>query len=325
MPDRRRRPDPDTLTDPKTGRRLYARTDWVPEKGSGAGRILELLVDTHNITVPLAAYALQGETAGRSAFTPSHVGHTLTKLWRYGFARRFFRPVEPGRGSAAYVYLPTSAGAKCVLDPADWLRERKRIANRAANPATRYEHALGAVQLKIMWRLGSPAMAHLFETERWWPDRGLEFIVRVDHENIKLAPDQTALIEHKSGDFYRPIFFEIETAHKNYARQRQRFEGYRALVTTNADIAAHVIEGETGIVPVNGVVVFVTPTAEEAERMRRFAASVLQLGKKRMPEFWFGSFDQFVNRGVFLPPAALFESRFRNLRGEAGALIVAHE
>lgn len=365
MPDRRQPPDPETLIDPKTGRRLYARPDWVPQ--GAAARILRVLVAHHQLTVPLVSYALQGERIehgrqkGRQAqFTPSHCGHVLTKLWRYGFVRRYYRPVEPGLGSAANVYLPTSAGAKLVLEPQDWLRERKKIANRAAHPSTRYEHGLGIAQFRLMWQRGAPAQADLFDTETWWSDRELQFTVRVDtvdaarcdrrdcphwpHRHI--SPDAAVLAailpkadDPKDEGYFKPLFVEVETTHKNYARLRAHFRAYRDLVTderTHKDQVVKVIEQQTGIVPAFGAVVFLTPTEVEAERLCRFAYDVLEIGTKKTPLFWFGSLDQFtqarvrgnlrtgkqVTERVMAPPETLFQPVFRNVRGERGAFIV---
>ncbi len=331
MPDRRRPPDRETLIDPKTGKVLYAgKADWQP--GATGRRILELLYRYHHMTPRLLAYALERE----GEIGDSHVRHQLTRLWRYHFVERFPRLTESGMGSQENVYVPTTLGARLVVDPSDWPAVRKQVAGRVAKPLVRPEHALGLAQLRLMWELAAPKFERIFQTEAFWSDKEYAFKPRVDQKEVYLAPDATVLIAHEAGDYYKPIFLELETTHKNYERLRQRFRAYRELVLERPEIAQRQIEKRTGIVPEKGAVLFLAPTAKEAERLRSFAAQVLEVPKRKAPEFWFGSLDALskprervdattgrvsVER-VLLPPETLFGPVLRNLHGKVGRLVV---
>ena len=318
------------------------KTDLPPwQPGLAARRLLELLREYRYITPGLAGMVYE-HRHGRGRW---NVHHELTRLWRYGYAERFFRPVE--WGSSQHVYALSVDGAHVVVDPKDWRVERRRVYNVAKQKAN-YEHALAVTLLHVLWVVGSAGQANLFGTVHIWQDKDGDrdrvrnrFIARVDSEDVAIDPDLTVLIAHQERDYYRPYFFEVERSHKNYDRLRRRLRAYEYLLSKKGEqVVQDVFQRETGIVPERGMAVFVAQDRGHAERLRTSAKRIVGADT----ELWFTSLEQllevktrmkkdgtaYVHRNgepqeqeVPIPPASFFTRHLLTaLDGKRGQLVV---
>jgi hypothetical protein len=327
MPSRSRRPTKGDLP------------PWEP--GRSALRILGILREYRYLTTDLVALAYEA-AHDRGKY---QVRQQLTKLWRYGYVERHYRPAE--WGSSQYVYTLSVDGARLVIDRKDWPYERHGVYN-LAKVKRDYEHQLAVALVHMLWNLGSVSQDKLFLTAEAWhdkqgtPDRVVnEFAADVDGQDVKVQPDLTFLIGHQRKSYYRPYFFEIERTHKNWERIRRRFRAYGYLLGSKGEKAvAEIFERELGIVPERGMGVFIGADKAHAERLRFMARREV----KPDTELWFGSLsDLFETKPslradgkphldrhgnpkeveVPIPSEAFFERELlRNLDGKPGRLVV---
>jgi hypothetical protein len=270
---------------------------WQPS--SSTRRILEYLLEYRYLTSEMLAYIYETEHKQGRAY----VQKQLTRLWRYGFAERFYRPTDkPGWGSSQYVYTLSVDGAHLAIDPEDYDDERRKVYNRAQPKAT-YEHPLAVALLQILWNLGSPAQDGLFTTRTLWQDKegtGKEtwnhFEAPVGEEGaaVSVEPDMTVLIAHQEREFYRPYFFEVERTTKNHERRRRRFRAYEHLLSkAGATHVGQVFKKHIDLAehwPAAGMAVFVAADAHDAELQRRLALRTVP----HDTELWFTSLDRLL-------------------------------
>jgi hypothetical protein len=268
------------------------KADLAPwEPGRTARRVLELLHEYRYMTPSLAGMVYEHRhSRGRS-----NVPHELTRLWRHGYAERFYRPAE--WGSSQHVYVLSVDGAHVVIEPKDWPDERRKVYN-TAKQKTNYEHALAVTLLHGLWEVGSAGLEELFTTVTIWQDKDGQkdrvrnrFTAQVDGEDVRIEPDLTVLIAHQQRGYYRPLLFEVERSHKNYERQRQRFQAYEDLLSRRGErVVQDVFSRESGITPERGMAVFVAEDRGHAERLRRSAQDIVRADT----ELWFTSLDQLL-------------------------------
>lgn len=280
MPSRFRRPDPKTLP------------PWEP--GRSALRILELLDTYRYLTTDLVGLVYAAQNAsGRGKW---HVRQELSRLWKYGYVERFFRPAE--WGSNQFAYTLSVVGARRIIEPGDWPDEKGRFYNWVRQK-TDYEHALAVSLFHVLWRVGSQSQAHLFETISVWQDKQgdrdrvvNEFRAQVGEDEVPILPDLTILYGHRKG-YTRPLFVEVERTHKNLARLRRRLGAYGYLLSAKGEGAVdRVFEREHGITPQRGMTLYICADQGAAERLRMLAKSVVSADT----ELWFTSLDRLIEQ-----------------------------
>lgn len=314
---------------------------WQPGKSSR--QILEYLHHYRYLTSELLGLIYEAEQ-GRGRY---QVQHELTRLWQYGLAERFYRPTESGLGSSQYVYVASVEGARLVVERDEWSEERRKVYNRN-QPKADYEHPLAVAVLQLLWELGDDSHTDLFQTISCWQDKeGTKketrnhFEARVAGQKIAVQPDMTVLLAHQQRDYYRPYFFELERTHKNYERQRRRFQSYGYLLSKAGEaVVSKVFYDQLGIIPERGLAVFVADNAHQADLLRRLAVTVVPKGT----ELWFSSLEELLEpqtrlrrdgsarldrRGQHMqvempiPPAEFFDRELLvNLEGKRGRLVV---
>jgi len=308
----------DKMPSRKTRRSPEELAHWDP--GASGLRIVELLREYRYLTPTLLALVYASER-GRGA---SQVRHHLRKLYDHEFVERYYRPAEPRTGSYEMVYTLALKGAHLIVPTEEWASERRRIYN-LARPRGDYEHLLAVSLLRVLWQLGAPEHDQLFRTAAYWVDKEGDrehvrnsFTVRVGGGRATVRPDTTAVILRRlpTGKLhYRPVFFEIERTHKNLVRTRERLLAYRALLTSQHEVVARVVEKEVGYVPLNGQLVFITAHYEHALSLWRTARGVFGLegrSTKVVPDVWFLPLTSLFEKDAdgrerIIPPAALFE------------------
>ncbi|MBN1611389.1 MAG: replication-relaxation family protein [Polyangiaceae bacterium] len=280
MPSRFRRPDRKTLP------------PWEP--GRSSRRILEILDTYRYLTTDLVGLVYAAENpSGRGKW---HVRQELSKLWKYGYVERFYRPAE--WGSNQFVYALGVDGARLVIEPGDWPDERRRVYN-VARQKSDYEHALAVALFHVLWRVGSPSRADLFDTISVWQDKQgdrdrvvNEFKAQVGEDEVSVQPDLTILYGHRKG-YTRPLFVEVERTHKNVARLRRRLAAYGYLLSAKGEGAVdQVFQREHGITPQRGMALFVCADTGAAERLRALAKTVVSADT----ELWFTSIERLLER-----------------------------
>lgn len=317
---------------------------WVP--GPAARRLLERLVAYRYLTRELLEVLVEHQV-GRGA---GEVRNHLTRLWRYGFVERFFRPTEHGLGSRQYVYAATGEGARLVLGDGEAWEGAKWRVRKLLKRRRDYEHPLAVSLVHVLWDLGQEAaFPSLQATVQYWEDkegqeRGVpknRFRVTVGGRQVTVDPDSTILTARQGRTdrrFFRPLFLEVERSHKNTDRRVQRFRAYAELCGPQRGVADAVFAKELGKPEFrgqNGQVLYVVPGERERERYRELAAETVGKGSTA-PEFWFLALSDLFETRIegdlrtgrqrevsnLIPPAEFFTREHAvRLDGKRGTII----
>jgi len=281
-------------------RRRPPRTALAPWRPGKAPRtVLGLLLKYRYLTRELLEPLYARERGGKGE---GEVRNHLTRLYRYGYVERFFRPTEHGLGSRQYVYTVTGEGAREVLGAEEWEQAQWRI-RKLLRHRRDYEHPLAVSLFHVLWNLGceeKPARDG-FRTELYWQDREGEgsprdpmnrFEVRVGGKRIRIDPDTTVLLGvfHPEPGFYRPLFVEIERTHKNRERLQRRFRAYRELVAGQSRAADAVFGkalGKDRFRAEEGSVLFIAADQRHRDQLRQVAHETVGFSAKHGPDFWF--------------------------------------
>jgi hypothetical protein len=301
---------------------LFELTDrdrtWNP--GLPADRLLRYLLRWRYATAPMLAHAYQ-TLHGTGAYG---VRNELTRMHRHQLVTRYWQPTFAG--AAPHIYVASTLGAQRVIAAKDWPLLAKPITNRAARPEANLAHPLGLSLLQMLWELGTEGHDR-WRTVGYHTDRSLTLTVRVDGKPVRLVPDAVVLVQHLQPSYYRPVFLELDLAHKSGDRLRQRAQAYRELLGSQQHVASGLLHRIHNVPVMNGTALFLAPTRNAADRLRATTQEALAVGtlfgSKRPPDAWFLSLDRIVETsGAILPPRDLFAAHLAtNLAGKVGRIL----